>query len=73
MTHDTGRRPNEEVWTRVGGERQDQRHNRDELVHHATRRESRMVRATMPFPAKPMETKIGLLRPGTGTLRTSIE
>ncbi len=32
-----------------------------------------MVLATMPFPAKPMETKTGLSRPGTFTLRTRME
>src|ERR1039458_5527307 len=42
-------------------------------AHHAGRNEYRIVLATMPFPANPMETKTGLLRPGTRTLRTSIE
>jgi hypothetical protein len=32
-----------------------------------------MALATMPFPAKPMETKTGIERPGTRTLKTSIE
>jgi hypothetical protein len=35
--------------------------------------EYRMVLATMPFPAKPMETNTGFERPGTVTLRTRIE
>jgi hypothetical protein len=39
----------------------------------AGRAESRMVLATMPFPANPMETKTGLSRPGTFTLRTRME
>ena len=42
-------------------------------VGDAGRNEYRMVLATMPFPAKPMETKTGLSRPGTFTLRTRIE
>ena len=41
--------------------------------HHATRSEYRMVLATMPFPASPMETYTGFERPGTVTLRTRIE
>ena len=32
-----------------------------------------MVLATMPFPANPMDTYTGSLRPGTVTLRTRIE
>jgi len=32
-----------------------------------------MVRATMPFPANPMETYTGCLCPGTVTLRTRME
>ena len=31
-----------------------------------------MVLATMPFPASPMDTKSGLSRPGTATLKTRI-
>ena len=42
-------------------------------AHHAARNEYRVVLATMPFPANPMETKTGLLRPGTFTLRTRME
>ena len=41
--------------------------------HHAGRNEYRMVLATLPFPANPMETKTGLSRPGTFTLRTRME
>jgi hypothetical protein len=37
------------------------------------RSEYRIVLATMPLPAKPMETYTGLERPGTVTLRRSIE
>jgi hypothetical protein len=37
------------------------------------RNEYRMVLAIMPFPASPMDTYTGLLRPGTVTLRTRIE
>jgi hypothetical protein len=44
-----------------------------EFPHHAARSEYRMVLATMPFPANPMETKTGLSRPGTFILRTRIE
>jgi hypothetical protein len=32
-----------------------------------------MVLATLPFPAKPMEKKTGLSRPGTFTLRMMME
>ncbi len=32
-----------------------------------------MVLATLPFPVNPMETKTGLSRPGTFTLRTRME
>ena len=32
-----------------------------------------VVLATTPFPANPMETKTGLSRPGTFTLRTRME
>ena len=60
--------------------RQDHGHDHDhhsaELAtrgHHARRNEYRMVRATVPFPANPMETKTGLSRPGTFTLTTRIE
>jgi hypothetical protein len=35
--------------------------------------EYRIVLATMPFPARPMETYTGFERPGTVTLRTRIE
>jgi hypothetical protein len=50
-------------------------HIADESVElvYAVRSEYKMVLATMPFPANPMETKTGLLRPGTFTLRTSME
>ena len=41
--------------------------------HHAALTESKMVLATLPFPAKPMETKTGLSRPGTFTLSTRME
>jgi hypothetical protein len=44
-----------------------------EGVHHAARNEYRMVLAVIPFPANPMETRTGLLRPGTVTLRTRME
>jgi hypothetical protein len=39
----------------------------------AARNEYRIVLATRPFPANPMETKAGLVRPGTFTRRTRIE
>jgi hypothetical protein len=35
--------------------------------------EYRIVLATMPFPASPMETYTGFERPGTVTLRTRME
>ena len=41
--------------------------------HHAARSEYKMVLATMPLPANPMEKKSGLSRPGTFTLRTRME
>ncbi len=44
-----------------------------ELVHHAARSEPKMVLATTPLPANPMETNSGLSRPGTFTLRTRME
>jgi hypothetical protein len=60
--------------------RQDHGHGHDrhspELAtrgHHARRIEYKMVRATMPFPANPMETKTGFERPGTFIRTTSIE
>jgi hypothetical protein len=34
-------------------------------VYQTTRNEYRMVLATMPLPASPMDTKTGLARPGT--------
>jgi hypothetical protein len=42
-------------------------------LEDAARSEYRMVRATTPFPANPMETYTGCLCPGTVTLRTRIE
>jgi hypothetical protein len=42
-------------------------------AHHAARNEYRMVLATMPFPASPMETYTGFERPGTVSLRTRME
>jgi hypothetical protein len=42
-------------------------------VGDAARNEYRMALATMPLPAKPMEKKTGLSRPGTFTRTTSIE
>jgi hypothetical protein len=41
--------------------------------HHAARSEYKMVLATVPFPARPIEKKTGLSRPGTFTLRTRME
>jgi hypothetical protein len=69
------------VWGRGGrATRQDHGHGHDrhspELAtrgHHARRIEYKMVRATMPFPANPMETKTGFERPGTFIRTTSIE
>ncbi len=42
-------------------------------VGAAGRTEPKMALATIPFPAKPMEKKTGLSRPGTFTRTTSIE
>ena len=44
-----------------------------EPAHHATRSESAIVLATMPFPANPMDGYTGFERPGTITSTTSIE
>ena len=59
--------------TYPGGDHDDDDHdNRGDGMpaHHAARREYKMVRATIPFPARPMETITGLDRPGTLTLTT---
>jgi hypothetical protein len=37
-----------------------------EVAHHAARNEYRIVLATMPFPANPMETNTGCLSTGRG-------
>src|ERR1019366_4619703 len=41
--------------------------------HHAARSEYKIVLATMPLPASPMDTYTAFERPGTVTLRTRIE
>jgi hypothetical protein len=45
----------------------------DVVVAAAARKLYRIVLATMPLPARPMDTYTGLLRPGTVTLTTRIE
>jgi hypothetical protein len=65
--HATARRvsPDEREGGELGGE--------GGLSRHAALSEYRIVRATIPFPARPMETSTGVLRPGTVSLRTRIE
>jgi hypothetical protein len=41
-------------------------------VRHAARNEYKIVLATMPFPARPMDTYTGFERPGTVTLRSEM-
>lgn len=45
----------------------------DEVRYHGTFRLYKIVRATRPLFARPIETVTGIARPGTSTLRTRIE